>query len=107
MAGNNDSTEDSEQEWRPDQAADYTGEPVLTDRQAETIATLDVMDSRESTAALLGITSSTVDDHRQDGQARAVAGIQQLRKLLDDSETIRQTVENAFRPTEVLLDRLC
>ena len=102
MAGNDDSTEDDEQEWRPDQAADYTGGPVLTDRQAETIATLDATDSRESTAALLGITGSTVDDHRQDGQARAVAAIQQLRRLLDNSR-----FDYLNRPTRADCEQVC
>jgi hypothetical protein len=94
MSENGDSTDGDEHEWRPKRTEDYADGPVLTNRQAETIATLDASDSRASTAALLGIGATTVDDHRQDAQANAVAAIQQLRQLLGSSETIRQAVEN-------------
>lgn len=97
MGDDGDSTDEGEQEWRPDQTEDYADGPILTDRQAETIAALDATNSRESTAALLGITTSTVDDHRQDAQANAVAAIRQLQQLLGSSETIRQAVESELR----------
>lgn len=82
MSENGDSTDGDEHEWQPNRTEDYADGPVLTNRQAETIATLDASDSRASTAALLGIGATTVDDHRQDAQANAVAAIQQLRQLL-------------------------
>lgn len=80
-------------EWRPEEIEDYEEGPVLTDRQAATIATLDTH-SRKSTAALLGIEPSTVDTHRENGQKRAVAAIRQLQYLLTESETIQEEVKD-------------
>jgi DNA-binding CsgD family transcriptional regulator len=103
MSGDSDSSHEGEQEWRPDRTEDYADGPVLSDRQAETIATLDATDSRASTAAILGIAASTVDSHQRDAQARTVAAIHQLRQLLENSETIRQAVETELGHVEPLV----
>lgn len=87
---------------RPDRTEAFAAGPVLTERQAETIAALD-SHSRQGAAALLDISPSTVDDHRQDGQARVIAAIRQLCRLLDDSATIRSAVDAEFgsRPIQI------
>jgi DNA-binding CsgD family transcriptional regulator len=103
MYGNRDESESATDEWRPEGTEEYATGPVLTDRQAETIAALDAH-SRQSTAAILGIEPSTVDRHRQDGQARAVAAVRQLQYLLTESKTIREAVENAVGTTTMLAD---
>jgi DNA-binding CsgD family transcriptional regulator len=96
MSNGDESAAERPQEWRPDQAGRYAAGPVLTERQAETIAALDGTQSRQGTAALLDISASTVDDHRQDGQQRVIAAIRQLRTLCAHSETLRAAVTDEF-----------
>jgi hypothetical protein len=96
MSDGDESAAERPQEWQPEQAERYAAGPVLTDRQAETIAALDATQSRQGTAALLDISASTVDDHRQDGQQRVIAAIRQLRTLCAHSETIRAAITDEF-----------